>query len=48
MERFLAKLKGIGYIGPLTIEREVPGEQQMQDFLAGKKLLDGIKAKLGL
>ncbi len=48
LERFLAKLKEIGYAGPLTIEREVPGEQQMLDFLAGKKLLDGIKGSLGL
>jgi len=48
MERFVAKLKQLDYEGPLTIEREVPGEQQMQDFLAGKKLLDAIKAKLGI
>jgi sugar phosphate isomerase/epimerase len=46
VERFLAKLKQIGYEGPLTIEREIPGEQQMQDFLAGKKLLEDMKAKL--
>jgi sugar phosphate isomerase/epimerase len=48
IERFLAKLKEIGYEGPLTIEREVPGEQQMQGFLSGKKLLEEIKAKLGI
>ena len=48
LERFLAKLKEVGYEGPITIEREVPGEQQMQDFLAGKKLLEGLKAKLGI
>lgn len=48
MERFLAKLKQIGYSGPLTIEREVPGEQQMQDFFAGKKLLEETKARLGI
>jgi sugar phosphate isomerase/epimerase len=48
MERFLAKLKGIGYVGPITIEREVPGEQQMEDFLVAKRLLDGIRAKLGI
>ena len=46
LERFLAKLKEVGYEGPITIEREVPGEQQMQDFFAGKKLLEGLKAKL--
>lgn len=48
IERFVAKLKQIGYSGPLTIEREIPGEQQMQDFFAAKKLLEGIKAKLGI
>jgi sugar phosphate isomerase/epimerase len=48
MERFLAKLKEVGYEGPITIEREVPGEQQMTDFLAGKQLLDALKAKLGI
>ena len=48
VQRFVAKLKEIGYNGPLTIEREIPGEQQMQDFLAAKKLLDEVKAKLGI
>jgi len=48
VERFLAKLKEIGYEGPLTIEREIGGEQQMRDFLAAKKLLEEIKAKLGI
>ena len=48
LQRFLAKLKEIGYEGPLTIEREIPGEQQMHDFLAGKKLLDRVKANLGI
>ena len=48
IERFLAKLKEIGYEGPLTIEREIPGERQMQDFFAAKKVLEQIKAKLGI
>ncbi len=48
LERFLAKLKQIGYQGPLTIEREISGEQQMQDFLAAKELLEETKAKLGI
>jgi sugar phosphate isomerase/epimerase len=48
LERFLAKLKAIGYEGPLTIEREIGGEQQMLDFLAAKKLLEEIKARLGI
>ncbi len=48
IERFLAKLKQVGYEGPLTIEREIPGEQQMKDFISGKRLLDELKAKLGI
>jgi sugar phosphate isomerase/epimerase len=31
MDRFVAKLKAIGYRGPLTIEREVALEQEMDD-----------------
>ncbi len=48
IERFLVKLKEIGYQGPLIIEREIPGEQQMVDFLAAKKLLEETIGKLGL
>ncbi len=48
IERFLVKLKEIGYQGPLVIEREIPGEQQMADFLAGKRLLEETIGKLGL
>jgi len=48
IERFIAKLVQIGYAGPLTIEREVPGEQQIVDFIAGKELLDGIMGKMGI
>lgn len=48
IERFLAKLQEIGYGGPLTIEREVPGERQMQDFFAAKELLEEIKRRLGI
>lgn len=48
IERFLAKLKQIEYEGALTIEREIPGEQQMQDFFDAKKLLEETKAKLGI
>jgi len=48
VERFVAKLKEIGYEGPLTIEREISGEQQMQDFFAAKRLLEEVRAKLGI
>ena len=48
IERFLRKLLEIGYRGPLTIEREVGGEQQMTDFLIAGELLTGLKKKLGV
>ena len=48
IERFLAKLKEIGYDGPLTVEREVPGDQQIEDFVYAAGLLDATKAKLGV
>jgi len=48
IERFIAKLRETGYEGPLTIEREVAGEQQMQDFFAAKTLLKSTKDKLGI
>jgi sugar phosphate isomerase/epimerase len=35
-----AKLKQIGYDGPLTIEREISGEQQIQDIRMAKNLLE--------
>lgn len=42
MERFVQTLKAIGYTGPLTIEREVSGEQQKQDIIAGKRLIERL------
>jgi sugar phosphate isomerase/epimerase len=42
----IACLKAIGYDGPLTIEREISGEQQTADILAAKTLLEHILAKL--
>jgi sugar phosphate isomerase/epimerase len=41
--RFVAKLKEIGYTGPLTIEREVHGEQQRRDILAAVELLRSLR-----
>ena len=40
--RFIAKLKEVGYDGPLTIEREITGEQQKHDILVAKNLLEGL------
>lgn len=42
MERFVQTLKAIGYTGPLTIEREVSGEQQKRDIIAGKRLIERL------
>ena len=38
----VAKLKAVGYDGALTIEREISGDQQTADILAGKKLLESL------
>ena len=44
MERFVAKLKEIGYKGPLTIEREVSFDQDMDDrHHAGVSHLEDIR-----
>lgn len=40
--RFIEKLKEIGYDGPLTIERETKGEQQIKDIIATKTLLEEL------
>ena len=41
MELFLKTLKEIGYDGPLTIEREISGEQQIKDIEKGDRILAG-------
>jgi sugar phosphate isomerase/epimerase len=43
IERFMNKLKEIGYTGPLTIEREISGEQQTKDILEAKRLLEKLR-----
>lgn len=40
--RFIAKLKEIGYDGPLTIEREISGEKQIEDIKSAKQLLESL------
>ena len=37
---FLRKLKELGYDGPITIEREIKGEQQLVDILAARTYLE--------
>jgi L-ribulose-5-phosphate 3-epimerase len=39
---FIARLKEVGYDGPLTIEREISGEAQTADILAAKVLLETL------
>lgn len=46
IEAVITKLWEQGYRGPLTIEREIYGEQQWLDFAAAQKLLEGIRARL--
>ena len=38
----IKKLKEKGYDGPLTIEREISGEQQKEDIIYAKKFLEDI------
>ena len=44
MDRFVGKLKEIGYSGPLTIEREIVGEAQQADIREGIALLEKLRA----
>lgn len=46
MENFLQTLKEIGYVGPLTIEREISGEQQIKDIGEAVKLLENLREKV--
>ena len=38
----IGALKAIGYDGPITIEREISGEQQTVDILAAKEMLEAL------
>jgi sugar phosphate isomerase/epimerase len=42
---FIAKLKEIGYDGPITIEREITGDEQIKDILEAKSLLEELIAR---
>ena len=44
MDRFVAKLKEIGYTGPLIIEREILGDAQRKDILGAIALLESLRA----
>lgn len=43
---FLRTLKEIGYIGPLTIEREISGEQQRRDVANAVKYLEQLRSEI--
>jgi len=43
IEDFINTLKEISYQGPLTIEREITGEQQKKDIIEAIKLLEKLK-----
>ncbi len=43
MERYVAALRGIGYAGPLTIEREIVGEEQREDIRRAIALLESLR-----
>ena len=45
---FIKKLNELGYNGPLTIEREIEGEEQIRDIIYAKSYLEDIKEKLGI
>lgn len=40
--KFVARLKEIGYDGPITIEREISGEQQITDIKKAKQFLESL------
>ena len=42
----IAALYGVGFRGPLTIEREISGPKQIADIKQGKAFLEEIRAKV--
>ena len=38
----------LGYTGPLTIEREITGDEQVADIIHARKMLEDIKESLGI
>jgi len=45
IEKFVDKLRKIGYTGHLTIEREISGQKQIRDILKAKELLQKLVNK---
>ena len=46
MENFIRTLKDVGYEGPLTIEREISGDQQKKDIAQAVALLEKLRAEI--
>ena len=46
MENFIRTLKEIGYEGPLTIEREISGDQQKKDIAEAVSLLETLRQQI--
>ena len=44
--QIISKMKALGYDGPLTIEREIHGDQQTKDILMAKEKLEKLVAEL--
>ena len=47
LREWLKRLLELGYRGPLTIEREISGEQQKEDILRAVSLLEGLRQDFG-
>jgi sugar phosphate isomerase/epimerase len=43
IDRYVAKLKQIGYTGAITIEREISGPQQIEDIRRAIRLLESLR-----
>jgi sugar phosphate isomerase/epimerase len=43
VDRYVAKLKEIGYTGAITIEREISGPQQIEDIRRAIRLLESLR-----
>ena len=46
IERFIRTLVELGYEGPLTIEREITGDQQKADIIEARSLLERIRDEI--
>ncbi|MBM4078947.1 MAG: sugar phosphate isomerase/epimerase, partial [Planctomycetes bacterium] len=45
---FIKTLKEVGYAGPLTIEREITGDQHAKDIVAAREYIEKLKKEAGI